>query len=142
MLVIWMWEFLCISQLQSMIFFSFCACDSCYPFKLCFLHVIDLVYNGLEFILICSRHCLWYPPNVSSKIGVEFILVVLYISGLSSFCISHHTQTYQPWSKYYLALARIFYENCYVFLVFVTPYPDTSWYYFQPPIIDIPSARI
>ena len=73
-------------------FLSLRACTSCYFFKLYFLHVFNLVYNGSEFIFLCSSHCFRHPPNVSSKVGVEFILVVLYIDGLSSFFIFHQTQ--------------------------------------------------
>ena len=71
------------------------ACTSCYFFTLCFLHVFDLVYDVSEFIFLCYGHCFRHSPNASSKVGVEFIRVVLYIDGLSLFFIFHQTQRYR-----------------------------------------------
>ena len=84
-------EFLCVSKLQSVIFFSHVHVISNASLHRVSLHLIDSVYNGQEFILICSFHYLRYPLKFSSKTGVEFIPAVIYASKLSSFYYYHQT---------------------------------------------------
>ena len=88
-----------------------------------FYSCLWLVYTGLEFILLCYVHCFRHSPNVSSKVGVEFILVVLYIDGLSSFFIFHQTQNISTMIKVLPFSCKAFHmQTSLCFLVFVTPY--------------------
>ena len=71
--------------------FLSCVFFSCYLLHCVVLHIVDLVYNGWEFIIICSYHYLQYSQTISSKAGVEFIPMVFCASGLSSFYLYHQT---------------------------------------------------
>ena len=123
-------------------FLSLRAFNSCYFFPLCFLHVFNLVYNGSEFIFLCSSHCFRHSPNFSSKVGVEFILVVLYIDGLSLFFNFHKTRTYRLWVKCYLSLVDIPYAYFSMFLGIFDSISQYIFNLFRPPIPEIHSVTI
>ena len=90
--------------------------NSYFLFTLCFLCILDIVYNSSKFMFLCSRHCFGFPPDISSKFSMEFILIMLHVDGLLSFLIYHQTLTYWPRPKCYLALEEIICVDCSAFL--------------------------
>ena len=100
---------------------------SCFLLTLCFLCILDIVYNSLEFMSPCVSRCFGFPPEISSKFSVEFILVMIHVHGLLSFLIYHRTLTYWPRPKCYLALAEIICVDCSAFLENRDSMPNISY---------------
>ena len=127
-------------------FLSLRACICCYFFtcmyfmlflSIMFSSCLWLVYNGLEFIFLCSGRWFRHSPNVSSKVGVEFIHAVLYIDGLSSFFIFHQTQNILTVIKVISCSCKRFLRKPLCFLGIRDSIDRYVFTLFQPPIFDI-----
>ena len=81
-----------------------------------------------------TGHCFRHSPNISSKVGVEFIFLVLYIDGLSSFFLFHQTQIYVDRNRSATLLLQTFpVQTALCFLVFCDSIAQYIFTLFQPP---------